>query len=196
MRETIKESSDTRYEVLTNPIRLIDTTQDGLVLTSSASAVGYSLDSMPNGYFLMFDPNMTITTYELATQKTRLISWNLEELPTHIKRLANGKSFVLYTKNSAYLSNLDTGSLEEIKFYDDIEASPNGSIIALIRSTSSQKRQRFNLESQSGDTLLDISRAGSPKVLPVEVTDVSMLYWDGTYGIQKINGDRQMLNIK
>lgn len=75
--------------MLTNPIRLIDTTQDRLVLTSSASAVGYSLESMPYGFFLMFDPNMTITTYELSTQKTRLISWDLEELPTHMKQLAN-----------------------------------------------------------------------------------------------------------
>lgn len=103
---------------------------------------------------------------------------------------------MLYTKNSAYLSNLDTGSLEEIKFYDDIEASPNGSVIALIRSTSTQKRQRFNLENHSGDALLDISRAGSPKVLQANVTDVDMLYWDGAYGVQKSNGDRQILNIK
>lgn len=151
---------------------------------------------MAYGYFLMFDANKTITAYELATKKTRLISWNLDELPTHIKRLANGKSFVLYTKSSIYLSDIDTGTLEEIKSYDDIEASPTGSIVALIRSTSAQKKQVLNLQAIPGDVLLDISRAGTPKPLQTNVTDVTMLYWDGAYGVQKANGDRQLLNIK
>ncbi len=180
MVQKIAEESE-RYQVRTQPVRLLDMERDKLVLTSSESAVGYSTDSLPYGYFMMFDANRVITIYEIATHKIRLISWTLPEFPTHIKLLANHKSFVLYTKNAAYLSDIDTRALEELKSYDDIETSPSGSIIALIRSSSQQKKQYYNLQAVPGDLLLDISVAGTPKLLHAEVSDVKMLYWDNAF---------------
>jgi hypothetical protein len=191
----VAESSG-KYKVLSDPVRLVDGSQDNLELIASASAIGYSLDSMPFGYFLTFDANRVITAYELATKKTRLISWTLPEMPTRLKRLANGKSFVLYTKENAYLYDLDTGGMEPIGSYDDIEASPAGTMIALIRDKSAEKKKFFNLQDASGDLLLDISRIGVPKTLRANVADVRMLYWDGSFGVHHSDGSRQLLNIK
>lgn len=154
------------------------------------------MNSMSYGYFLMFDANKTINIYDLNNGKIRTMNWYLSELPTHIKRLANRKFFVLYTKDRTYLSDIETNKLEEVRLYDDIEASPTGSMIALIRAKSTDKKQFLNLQNEPGDVLLDIGVAGSPKTLQTNISDVASLFWNGTFGIQKSNGDRQLLNIK
>lgn len=69
-------------------------------------------------------------------------------------------------------------------------------MIALIRAKSMDKKQFLNLQNESGDVLLDIGVAGSPKTLQTNISDVASLFWEGSFGIQKSNGDRQLLNIK
>lgn len=183
------------YLIRTNPIQLVNKS-DKKVLMSSSGAIGYSLDSMGYGYFLMFDANRTITAFELSTGRIKLIEWTPEEAPTRLKKLANGKSFVIYSKNGTYLSDIDTGKLTELRPYDDVEASPSGTMIGLIMAASAEKKDLLNLSDQSGDILIDLSRSGPPTPLQADITDAARLYWDGTFGVEHPNGDRQSLNIR
>lgn len=56
-----------QFNIKTNPLRLM---KGDTVLMSSNTAIGYSDNSLPFGYFLAFEPNRTIGVYEIASGRT------------------------------------------------------------------------------------------------------------------------------
>lgn len=182
-----------RFRVKLNPLRLM---KGETVLMNSSTAIGYSTDSLPFGYFLAFESNRTIGIYEISSGRTYGVNWDSSEYPTLTKRLANGKSIIILTRHKLFLFDPATSEMEENEAYDDIEASPNGGVLALVRSDSKTKKDFLGISDTPGDVLLDISKAGAPIILRTDISDTSAIYWDSVFKIRKRDGSIIPLNIR
>lgn len=166
--KTFSDGRNNPYEVRIAPLRLSLQSQTGSIFTSP-TAIGYSATSLDQDFFLSFEQNGTTTLYDAKNGSTDVFDFaenSLQNRINRVKRLNATDYLVFHTDaDTVFLYKKSEKTLSPLAFYDDVEVTRAGKMIALVRANSTKKREILGIENETGDVLYDITEVGVPKIL-------------------------------
>jgi hypothetical protein len=171
------------FEVRTDPLRLSIQNQTGSIFTSN-TAVDYQANSLDTGIFFSIERNGTTVAFDTKNGLTHEFNWWKDEKIVRAKRLTSTDYWAVSTDKNLYLYHIYNKTSDSLGFYDDIEVTKSGKMIALVKNNSSNKREILNITEESGDILFDISEVGSPKILKRWISWAQRLFYfeKGVFG--------------
>lgn len=149
---------------------------DQIKLYEGRSITAYLTGSVAYGYFVTTTSDKSIHILDLASLKTYDLPAPDESPVLSVKSIGKANNLLIESVTSAWLLDTIRMKTTEVKLYDDLAMSARGTLIGLIRSQSTSKRSLLNLESRTGDILIDTTRTDSKRVL-----------MDGLSGIKHIH---------
>lgn len=157
------------YDAIVSPeiITPVSQTGSGFVYEDwiTPNVVGYSTGSLSLGYFITIDASGLYSIIDTNTREGITLRLPAESSPiTRVKPLRGTRTLIILTRDQSYSYSRDTGALDPLPYYADVERDQYGRMIALLRATSTETRSLLSLK-ESGDLLLDITNPGTTRVL-------------------------------
>jgi hypothetical protein len=142
-------------------------TGSGFVYTDwvTPSMAGYSTGSLSLGYFITIDASGLYTLVDTNSREGIALRLPNDASPLIlVKPIRNTRSLILRTRDQTYTYSKESGAVEPLAYYTDIEQDQYGRMIALLPAKNRDVQTLFSLK-EEGDLLLDITTPGAIRVL-------------------------------